>query len=631
MPRAGAAIFLAAVLMLPVGWRVLAEEDVASSAGVNCTFRADPDQFLAAQARAFEAAHERAAKFNRVSVHAARQGLVAPGDIPRRSFIDAEIFDRMAQKGVMSARLSSDAEFFRRIHLDLTGRIPSPAAVREFLADTSDDKRNRVIDTLLYSPEFTDKWTVWLGDLVQNAQTLSNVNRQMVGRNAYHDWLRYSLADNKSLKDMAYELVAAGGNNYSRGSGAANYAVGAQTPMGPIQDTYDTYLYQTASRFLGLGHYDCLLCHDGRRHLDDISLWGKRSTRIDAQKMAAFFSRTRLTRVANQADPNFNSFEVSDVAAGNYALNTNFGNRPNRVPVGTVRALDPEYRIGGWTPRGSTWRAEFAEFMIQDPMLTRNLANRIWKQLFNLALAEPVDGLDPDRLDPKNPPAAPWTFQATHPELLEKLAQRLVETNYSLREFIRMVVESSAYQLSSRYDGEWKLDYVPLFARHYPRRLEGEEIHDALAKATGMPGNYTVQGFSEPVQWAMQLPEPVEPRSNGAVANFMNAFLRGNRDSQFRNQAGSILQQLNLMNDNFVISRVKVAASPPLRAVAGLAGNERAVEELFLLFNSRLPSEHERKQALDHLSRATTPAMRNAYIEDLAWACVNKLDFLFSY
>ena len=629
MPCAG--LTLAAMLLAPAAWLGMAEEETAAPAGMNCTFRADPDLFLAAQARAFEAVYERTAKFNRGPAHAAAQGLIPPGEIPRSSFIDVEIFDRMAQRGAMSARLSSDAEFFRRIHLDLTGRIPSPAAVREFLADTAPDKRNRIIDSLLYSPEFTDKWTVWLGDLVQNAQAMSNVNRQMVGRNAYHDWLRYSLADNKSLKDMAYELVTAGGNSYSRDSGAANYAVGAQTPMGPIQDTYDAYLYQTASRFLGMGHYDCLLCHDGRRHLDDISLWGKRPTRIDAQQMAAFFSRTRITRVASQADPNFNSFDISDVTAGNYALNTNFGNRPNRVPVGTVRALDAEYRINGWKPRGSYWRADFAEFMIQDPMFARNLANRIWKQLFTLALAEPLDGLDPDRLDPKNPPAAPWTLQATHPELLEKLAQRLVETNYNLREFMRIMVESSAYQLSSRYDGEWKLEYVPLFARHYPRRLEGEEIHDAITKATGMPGSYTVQGFSEPVQWAMQLPEPVEPRSNGAVANFMNAFVRGNRDSQFRNQAGSILQQLNLMNDNFVISRVKVAASPNLRAAAGLAGNEQAVEELFLLFNSRLPSDYERKQALDYLSRATTPAMRNIYIEDLAWACVNKLDFIFSY
>ena len=105
---------------------------------------------------------------------------------------------------------------------------------------------------------------------------------------------------------------------------------------------------------------------------------------------------------------------------------------------------------------------------------------------------------------------------------------------------------------------------VPLFARHYPRRLEGEEIHDAIASATGVFNKYTVQGFADPFLSAMQLPEPVEPRSNGSVANFMNAFLRGNRDTTQRNQASSILQQLNLMNDNYVVTRTRVAASPTL-------------------------------------------------------------------
>src|SRR5207253_7543509 len=171
---------------------------------------------------------------------------------------------------------------------------------------------------------------------------------------------------------------------------------------------------------------------------------------------------------------------------------------------------------------------------------------------FGLGLVDPVDTLDPARLEPKSPPDAPWDLQATHPVLLEKLATAMRESNYDLRAFLKLLAQSSAYQLSSRYDGDWNLSYVPLFARHYARRLEGEEIHDAISKATGVFNKYTVSGFADPFQWAMQLPEPTEPASNGAAAIFMNAFLRGNRDTTFRNQASSILQQLNLMNDNFV-------------------------------------------------------------------------------
>lgn len=146
-----------------------------------------------------------------------------------------------------------------------------------------------------------------------------------------------------------------------------------------------------------------------------------------------------------------------------------------------------------------------------------------------------MDTLDPSRLDPAHPFKSPWSFQATHPVLLERLAEELRRSWYDLRYVVGLLVESSAYQLSSRNEGAWKLEYVPLFARHYPRRLEGEEIHDAIAQATGIPGRYRVEGWAEPVQWAVQLPEPAEPRSNGAVTAVMNTFLRGDRDTQPRN------------------------------------------------------------------------------------------------
>ena len=104
-------------------------------------------------------------------------------------------------------------------------------------------------------------------------------------------------------------------------------------------------------------------------------------------------------------------------------------------------------------------------------MFARNMANRVWKQMFGLGLVDPVDSLDPARLDPANPPADPWTLQATHPELLEKLSAEFGKQNFGLRAFLKTIAQSTAYQLSSRYDGEWKEDYVVLFARHYARRM----------------------------------------------------------------------------------------------------------------------------------------------------------------
>jgi hypothetical protein len=206
-------------------------------------------------------------------------------------------------------------------------------------------------------------------------------------------------------------------------------------------------------------------------------------------------------------------------------------------------------------------------------------------------------------------------------------------------------VQSSAYQLSSRYDGDWKVDYVPLFARHYPRRLMAEEIHDAITSSTGVPGKYTIQAtffrsspsapaemLPDPVIWAMKLQDTSEPRNNGGNATtFMNSFLRGNRDTQQRTQAGSILQQLTLMNDAFVTNRTKVSASPTLQSIAKLPNDAAMLNEIFMTFLGRMPSDSERTSGLNFLSKSTTAASKSTAIEDLAWATLNKVDFVFSY
>lgn len=610
---------------------VFAQEPVDT----NCTFRAEPDRFLAAEVRAQRHVQDRLTLFSQDGLaRFSRDGpsrIADARDIPQRNFIDQAIFGKLIQNNVRSASLTGDYEFVRRIHLDLTGRIPSKEAIESFVADTNPNKRDQLIDSLLYSPEFSRRWTLWLGDLMQNAAFNSFQSIQINGRNQFHAWMLKSLDDpNRSLKDMVWEALVAKGNNYDESAAPVNWNIRSRTPGGPAQDSYDTAFNRAATQFLGIGHYDCILCHNGRGHLESLSLWGKDAPRTEAQGMAAFFARMRFTYTTNdQTNYYFNSWSIADAATGNYDLNTTFGNRPNRTAIGATRAIPPQYRLGQ-TPRTSDWRAELATFMVEDPMFARNMANRIWKQLFNMALAEPVDQLDPARMDPKNPPPAPWSLQASHPELLERLAEDLASVNFNLREFVRVLVSSSAYQLSSRYDETWKIDYVSLFARHYPRRLEGEEIHDAIQMGTQVLANYTVQGWTETAKWAVHLPEPVEPRSNGGALNFMNSFYRGNRDTTDRQQLGSILQQLNIMNDNVVRSRIKVAASPTLRRVAGMADYGAAVDELFLMFLSRPATSAERASAI-RFYETRGAANRNASTEDLAWALINRSEFILSY
>jgi hypothetical protein len=584
---------------------------------------------LGRAARIHRDVFESAAKY---SGRAGQQPPVHPSTLPRRNFIDDYIFDAMEAKNVPAAPVAGDEEFCRRVFLDLSGRIPTPADVRAFVEDADPDKRDKLIEKLLASDGFMDKWTMFFGDLLKNNSFPSNFDRQQNGRNAFHNYLRDSLRDDKSLRDLASEMVMGVGNHFDLVTAAANFPIASKTPMGPIQDTYDTMLAMTASTFLGLGEMDCLLCHSGRGHLEQVNVWGARVTRADAWRMAAFFSRLNMPqRNVAATDFYYRSFDVSDRTTGAYTLNTNWGNRPDREPIAGVRDITPEYIGTGAKPADGNWRKAFAASMVADPMFARNFANRLWKEMFGLALVEPVDSLDPARLDPANPPPAPWTMQATHPELFLKLASFLEAYDYNIRGFVRTIAQSTTYQLSSRYNGEFKYEYLPLFARRYPRRLMAEEVHDAVVKATGVPAAYVVQGFSTPLQWAMQLPEPAEPRTNGAVATFLNFFLRGNRDSQGRSSSLSILQQMNLMNDSLVLNRVRLAASPTLQAVAKLGSSEEMADELSLLFLSRRPTEDERVKMAAYLNKAANEAERNAFVEDLAWALVNKPEFLFSY
>ncbi|MEA2414665.1 MAG: hypothetical protein QOI58_1322, partial [Thermoanaerobaculia bacterium] len=112
---------------------------------------------------------------------------------PSVNYIDTEIFGKMKTDGIKPSAISSDEEFFRRVNLDLTGQIPDPASVQAFLNDKSADKRTKTIDALLASDAFVDRWTMWFGDLVQNALASTNIREYYQGRNAYYTFIRDSI------------------------------------------------------------------------------------------------------------------------------------------------------------------------------------------------------------------------------------------------------------------------------------------------------------------------------------------------------------------------------------------------------------------------------------------------------
>src|SRR5688572_3591121 len=263
----------------------------------DCTFLNNPDEYLPPPSQRWRDLTNTTTRVNATlwQGHAAdRQSASSSEKTPRKNFIDEYIFGKMEQNGISPAPLSSDQEFFRRVYLDLTGRIPSADQAAAFASNTDPAKRDAVIDSLVGSPEFVDKWTMFLGDLFRNNGPATNVNRYNQGRDAFYRYIRDSLAWNTPYNVMAQEMISATGDTWE--NGAANFTVGGTVPMGPLQDTYDGQAVDVAQMFLGINVVDCLLCHDGNRHLDTVNAWGQQQTRAEMWGLSAFFARTRMHR-----------------------------------------------------------------------------------------------------------------------------------------------------------------------------------------------------------------------------------------------------------------------------------------------------------------------------------------------
>ncbi len=554
--------------------------------------------------------------------------------------IDRYLFQAMAEANVAPAPSTTDYEFVRRVTLDLTGRIPTSDQVTSFINDSSSDKRSKYIESLLASTQWVDKWTMYFGDFFQNNSRNTQIQRFPDGVIAFNNFVRTSLTSNKPYDQMAREIISTTGTN-SYQQGEVNWLIGGIVTGGPQQDIWDQQAANIANTFLGLAHVNCLECHNGRGHLDSLSLWGSQTNRQQAWGMSSFLSHTDNPRTTVAQNVYYWGLADNTRYKTDYALNTTTGNRPARQPFGTLKNIAPAYLFGGQAPAsGQNYRAALAQFVTSDIQFARAAVNYMWAQFFGLGIVDPPDQFDPARLDPSNPPEAPWPtdptqawpMQPSNPQLLDALAQDFINSKYDLKSLMREIANSKAYQLSSRYNGTWDPAWESLFARKLVRRLWSEEVHDAITQSSGVIPTYAVRNYPT-VSWAMQLQEPFNtPDGGGAVNNFLNAFLRGNRDDQTRSEDGSISQALDLMNDNFVMNRVQYSKAPKsgLLAQAVAMPNDQAVNTLFLNVLSRYPSAPEMSAAMAHLNNVSS-TVRIQELENLLWSLYNKVDFVFNY
>lgn len=564
-----------------------------------------------------------------------QQNYVKPGPGPVRTnpadtLIDKEILNNLAIRNITPAQPATDEEFCRRVFLDITGRQPSPERLLQYVNSTDSKKRDKLIDELIGSDAYIDRWTQWMGDLTRNFTVSPDGTAR--DRNAEYKYLRGAVGNNKPIDQVAKDFITYTGF-YDQGPGAflVRPIISTEIP----QDAYDEIAAEVARTFLGT-QMVCVSCHNGQNHLEVVNLYFTSKNRSDFWGMAAFFAQTDFKYIG-QANELVN---ITNNNSGKYDANTRNGMRPPRVG-GEIK---PTYLFNGAKPNpGEERRTALARMITSDPQFSRAFVNRVFAHFFTVGLVDPVDGFDLARLDPNNPPPAPWELQPSYPNLLNQLAKYFQESNYDLRKLIRLIARSQAYGFSSRYDeSKWKEEYVRTYARKLVRRLSAEEVLDAISAATFQPATYAAAGFTQTFSSAMALPGHEEPllgsyRDNTprqsddpyTVYRFLQNFGRGDRNTISRTAISSITQSLSLFNSDIVIDRISSIDGLPAQLARSLQQNkvspEDAVSYLYLVTLSRMPSNAE----LDALKTRITGGPEA--IADIQWALLNRPDFLYNY
>ena len=556
---------------------------------------------------------------NRVTAHLPR-GNRQPTR-PRRNFIDDHIFGKMERDGVPPAALSSDYEFLRRLSLDLTGRIPSARQVNEFVADADPAKRDKLIDKLLESENFVDKWAYFFMDLFRANGKMGR------GQNLFHYWMKENLRVDRPYDEVARDVIAASAksNHVVAASNviAREHVQGKAQPddgmdLGMVQqlDTHDELAILYAKTFLGI-NLSCISCHDGRGHLEKVNVWLSKRKRVEFYQLAGFLGRSRYLMYWEDGKPQSGEFLIDD---GNPGYDTR-GASMIRVPRFGGSASPTFLLTGEKSREGAEPREELGRMLTAHPKFARAAVNMFWWRLMGQGIVEPYDEFDLARQDPKNVPAG-WEVQPTHPALLEELAARFRNNGYSVKDLFRTICRSNAYQLSARYEGEWKEAYSKYFARKFARMLSAEELHDSITLATGRPATFKY-GDSQ-VAMAMQLSGP---SGGGDLKYFMQTFGQSNRNNPPKPLSGSPLQPLLLMQSPVVNDRVLAGKDSRVqRLLETYSDNGRVVDEMFLGTLCRPPTEAEKQVALSALG-----AQRVEGAQNLQWALINLTEFFYNF
>jgi hypothetical protein len=486
--------------------------------------------------------------------------------------IDRMWLARWAKLGLQPAGMATDAEFLRRLWLSATGSVPDIESVRSFLADTSSDRHNRAIDRALSSPEYVDHWSYKWGDMLR-------VNRDTLGKKgmwAMHGYLREAYRENRPLDQMVGELLAATGSPFAAGP-----------PNFFMSGSNEDWTEAAAQLFLGV-RIQCARCH----HHPFESL-----SQSDYYGFAAVFARVGKKGSSEFGlQGNDTTIFIKDDGESRHAR-TGQIMKPRALTSPVLEdPIDRRQALARWLSDRT------------NPVLARNMANRLWGYVFGRGLVDPVDDLRSS-----NP--------CSNPELLDGLAASLIRLNYDQKKFLKEILGSTVFRLSSIPANN--LDAEGTYATHFqPRRLSAEQMLDAVDMAAG-----TREKFPDvPLGYrASSLPDV------GFASRFLDVFGRPRRVVVCeceRSTGASMSQALLLMSGTQLQRKVSDPTGRVARLAKGKVAPELIVEELYLASLGRKPDSSEMKAAIEAMGQA---ANSREGAEDLLWALLNCREFQFNH
>ncbi|HZN40207.1 MAG TPA: DUF1553 domain-containing protein [Planctomycetota bacterium] len=489
-------------------------------------------------------------------------------DVPAANFVDEHVYRKLQHARVWPSALCSDEVFVRRLFLDLLNTLPSPAETLAFVADPAADKRSRLIGELLQRPEFALLQAMSWAELLQvDAETMEPKGAQLLAR-----WLQDGFQRGRPFDAMVKELLTAEGSTFE--NGPANFHLAANQPH--------LLAERVAQNFLGI-RLQCAQCHN-----HPFESW----TMNDYYGFAAFFAQVGKKR---SEDP-YESV-IWDRRNGE-ARNA----RDNSV-------APPRFLGAGLAkiPPGTDRRKVLADWMCapDNAFFARNVANRVWAQLFGRGIVDP-----PDDVRVSNP--------ASHGDLLRELATLFASSQFDVRVLYRRVCESRTYQMARHPENP----PAALFAGNQVRRLSAEQLLDAIGAVTGVPTKYA----------GLALGQPATAIARGrSGVRFLDVFGRPPRDTACtceRREEPTLGQALHLINGDTLAQKIGDKNGRLQRALDAKLEPAAMLDDLYLAAYSRKPTAAERSRLLDRIAAASDAA---AFWHDLYWAVLNSQEFTFQH